>query len=212
MVVGGRGPAVLDRHGDVDLPGSRTIGRLASPSASCTRMRMPGAVAESRATAGATTCAMPVAKAATVTVPASPAPYAASSASARSSWARTALAWLSRISPGGGQPYAPGAALDQAVAGLLLQRGELLGDGRGGEVQRGGRRGDRAMVRHRTEDVEPPRFDHGIDCLKCSGARRSGVELRTGRDEGVDGTVHVVRGVRRESCTRMRAWPCGTTG
>ncbi len=48
------------------------MGRLASPSASWTRSRMPGAVEASLATAGATTWAMPVAKAATVTVPASP--------------------------------------------------------------------------------------------------------------------------------------------
>ncbi len=60
---------------------------------------MPGARAASVVIAGATTSEMPVAKAATVTTPASPEPYAASSDSARSSWARTALAWPSRISP-----------------------------------------------------------------------------------------------------------------
>jgi hypothetical protein len=49
--------------------------------------------------AGATTVAMPVAKDATVTSPASPAPYAASSASARSNCAITALLWRTRISP-----------------------------------------------------------------------------------------------------------------
>ncbi len=64
-------------------------------------MRMPGAVRASRATAGATTRPIPVAKEATVTVPAEPESYAASSASAFSSWARTALVWLSRISPAG---------------------------------------------------------------------------------------------------------------
>ncbi|CAM5736662.1 hypothetical protein SHIRM173S_01674 [Streptomyces hirsutus] len=64
-------------------------------------MRIPGAVAARRTTAGTTTWAIPVAKEATVTVPAAPAPYAASSAAARSSWARTTLVWPSRISPAG---------------------------------------------------------------------------------------------------------------
>ncbi len=60
---------------------------------------MPGAVRARVASAGATTRPIPVANAASVTVPAEPPLYAASSASARSSWARTAWVWPSRISP-----------------------------------------------------------------------------------------------------------------
>lgn len=62
---------------------------------------MPGAVRARRVRAGATTRPIPVANAATVTVPAAPELYAASSASARSSWARTAFVCVSRISPAG---------------------------------------------------------------------------------------------------------------
>ncbi len=52
---------------------SSTIGTLASPSASWTLTRMPGAVRASSVRAGASTRPMPVANAATVTVPATPA-------------------------------------------------------------------------------------------------------------------------------------------
>ncbi len=99
-VVGGRRPAVLDGHGDVDLPvqdhrEARVALGVLHPDADAGRrggepghgrrhdLRDAGGEGGHRDGAGL------------------PAPYAASSASARSSWARTAWVWLRRISPAG---------------------------------------------------------------------------------------------------------------
>ncbi len=62
--------------------------------------------------------------------------------------------------PGRREPHASALAGEQMVAGLLLQGGQLLRDGGGGEVERGRRGGHRPVVRHRSQGPQPSRVDH----------------------------------------------------
>ena len=120
--------------------------------------------------AGATTRPMPVAKEATVTSPAAPRAVGGELGLGPLQLGEDRVGVAEQDLAGGGQPYAPAAAVEQAVARLLLQRGELLGDGRGGEVQRGGRGGHRTVVGHRTQDAQPPRVDHARPLSPASRA------------------------------------------
>ncbi len=135
--------------------------------------------------------------------------------------------------PGGGEPGPARPAFDEAVAGLLLQGGELLGDGGGRQVQRGGGRGHRAVVGHRTEDSQPPRIDH-VPIVPGRAGRPDPTDPPAGACSGEPAVppgqaVSASSAVRAstkastarftssvecaaESWTRMRAAPCGTTG
>lgn len=103
---------------------------------------------------------MPVANAATVTVPADARAVVGELRLGPLQLGQDHVGVVQQDLPGGGEPGAARTAFDEAVAGLLLQGGELLGDGGGRQVQRGGGRGHRAVVGHRTEDSQPPRIDH----------------------------------------------------
>ena len=60
--------------------------------------------------------------------------------------------------PGEHEPAA--AALGDRLAHLALERGELLGDGRGRQVQRLRGRGPRAVVGERSQDAQAADVDH----------------------------------------------------
>ena len=69
---------------------------------------------------------------------------------------------------GPGEHEAPAPALGDRLAHLALERGELLRDRRGREVQRLRRRGDRAVVGERSQDAQPADVDHAGDLTDCS--------------------------------------------
>ncbi|CAM5653760.1 hypothetical protein STENM223S_04082 [Streptomyces tendae] len=173
-------------------------------------MRMPGADTARRASAGATTRAMPVAKEATVTVPASPEPYAASSASARSSWARTALVWLSRISPAGVSrtPLAPRStrrcpvSCSRAVSCWETADGVRYSAAAAAVTVRWSATA-RRMCSRRASIMGPILSGHrGSQAASCS---RAATKASTARStSSVEWAA--------DSCTRMRALSCGTTG
>ncbi len=172
---------------------------------------MPGAVAASRATAGATTCAMPVAKAATVTVPASP-PVRGQLGLGALQLGEDRVGVAEQDLPGGGQPYALGAALDQAVARLLLQRGELLGDGRGVRYSAAA-----AAVTVRWSATARRMWSRRasiMGSIVSNAAVHDGQASSSARAATKASTARFTSSVEcaAESCTRMRAWPCGTTG
>ena len=64
---------------------------------------------------------------------------------------------------GAGEPHAAAVALDDGLADLALERGELLGHGRGREVERVGRGGDRAVLGDLAQDAQPADVDHAAD-------------------------------------------------
>ncbi len=128
--------------------------------------------------------------------------------------------------PGGGQPHAPAAASQQRVPGLVLQRGELLGDGRGREIERGGRGGHRTVVRHGPQDAQPPGVDHpahfarsarnstptGTGRPTCTGAQPSRfIASRASTNAATARSTSAVE-CAADSCTLIRARPMGTTG
>lgn len=61
---------------------------------------------------------------------------------------------------GGREADAAAVGLDQRLADLALERGELLGDGGGGEVQRVGGGGDRAAVGELAQGAQAAQVDH----------------------------------------------------
>ena len=69
-----------------------------------------------------------------------------------------------------GQPHAAAVALDDGLADLALERGELLGDGGGREVQRVGGRGDGALLGDLAQDAQAAGVDHAGD---LTGAERN---------------------------------------
>jgi hypothetical protein len=56
---------------------------------------------------------------------------------------------------GVGEAHATPVAFEQLLPGLALELGELLGDGRCGDVQDLGGGAHRAVGRHRTEGTKP---------------------------------------------------------
>jgi len=61
---------------------------------------------------------------------------------------------------GVGEPDAPAGALHQSAAGLGLEPGEVVADGRLGVVQGPGRRGHRAVPGNRDQHLEPGDVEH----------------------------------------------------
>jgi hypothetical protein len=59
-----------------------------------------------------------------------------------------------------GQLHLASVALQEGHAGLALQLGELLADGRGRDPQGARRSGYRAAVGHLSEDAEPLNAEH----------------------------------------------------
>jgi hypothetical protein len=65
---------------------------------------------------------------------------------------------------GGPREHEPAApALCDRLAHLALERGELLGDGRGRQVQRVCRRRNRSVVGEGAQDAQPADVDHAGD-------------------------------------------------
>jgi hypothetical protein len=71
--------------------------------------------------------------------------------------------------PGRGQPDLPSGAVDEAGAGLPLQRQQLLGDRRRSQVQRIGGAGDAAMHGNRLQHAQPAGIDHPEALLSLYG-------------------------------------------
>ena len=63
------------------------------------------------------------------------------------------------------EPAAP--SLDDRLADLALERGELLGHRGRGQVQRLGRRGDRTVVGERAQDAQAADVEHAEDLTDC---------------------------------------------
>ena len=59
-----------------------------------------------------------------------------------------------------GEPHAAAGALEQPHAGLALEHGELLGDGRGRELERVGDGGDRAALVELAQQAESAEVEH----------------------------------------------------
>ncbi len=202
-----RGTPVLDGDRDVDLPVEHhrqtgvALGVLdVDVDAGC-RAGEPGE-------RGATTRPMPVARQATVTVPAEP---AGELRLGTLQLGQHLVGVAEQDLAGRSQPYALGAALDEPAAGLLLQRGQLLGDGRGGDRARrppprrpcGGRppHGGCGAAALRSCD----RFSQVTGVFQPSSSARADTNASTAR---FTSCVECAA----ESWTRIRAWPCGTTG
>ena len=61
---------------------------------------------------------------------------------------------------GVGQPHAAAGPLEQRHPGLALEHGELLGDGRGRELQRVGDGGDRAALVQLVQQAQAAEVEH----------------------------------------------------
>ena len=83
-----------------------------------------------------------------------------SAASAASSWRRMPSVRCDQLLAGGRQPAAAAVALEQRHAGLALERGELLGDRRGGVAERVGGGGDRPAGGELAQDAEAADVEH----------------------------------------------------
>ena len=183
---------------------SSTIGRLASPSASWTRTRMPGAVRASaghrrgddQADAGGEGGDRDLARRA---------PTRRRRARPRPAPAGRAPRWRasSRISPAGSQPDAPAAAARRSRWPVSCSSAASCWEtAEGVRYSAAAAAVTRAVVGHRTEDAQPPRFDHAIDSPSATvsagrSAAASGSRSCACRDERVHRAVHVVRGVGR---------------
>ena len=81
------------------------------------------------------------------------------------------LGVLDERAAGVGEAHAAAAAVDERGAGLLLERGDLLGDGGLGVGERLGRGGERAVLGDRLEDPQLFDVEHNWSLSEASQVR-----------------------------------------
>ena len=139
---------------------STSAGSDSSGSASTSSQRSAGASRASACMAGTASWSAVDWKVAIRARPATLPAAAASSASASAARSSSASGVADEHERGVGQPHAAPGRLEQRHARLALEHGELLGDGRGRELERVRDRGDRAARVQLVEEAKPAQVEH----------------------------------------------------